>query len=338
MGFNMFDIWNRRYTGSKYKLAEWIGQLISEYCCGESFCDIFAGTGIISYTMLDKVQDIYINDFLFSNELIYNAFFLQNDYNEDVIEKYGSKFKKLVSKQLPENYISENFGGKFFSLNDAKIIGHIRELIEKYKTKLNQKEYCILLASLLYSADKCANTVGHYDAYIKGHEIPDTFSFDLISPYVTSKSQIHITREDANAYAKQLKCDIVYIDPPYNSRQYSRFYHVLENITCWKKPQLYGVALKPDPENMSEYCRNNANIFFKDLIDSLDCKYVVVSYNNTYNSKSSSSRNKMTLEDIETVLESKGSVKKFETSHNFFNAGKTDFIDHKELIFIVKVK
>ena len=72
---NMFDIWNRRYTGSKYKLSSWIGELIAENCIGNSFCDIFAGTGIISYTMLNKMNKIYINDFLYSNEVIYKAFF-----------------------------------------------------------------------------------------------------------------------------------------------------------------------------------------------------------------------------------------------------------------------
>ena len=60
----MFDIWNRRYTGSKYKLSSWISELIAENCKGNSFCDIFAGTGIISYSMLEKMKKIYINDFL----------------------------------------------------------------------------------------------------------------------------------------------------------------------------------------------------------------------------------------------------------------------------------
>ena len=62
----MFDLWNRRYTGSKYKLSSWISKLIEENCEGGSFCDIFAGTGIISYTMLNKMKKIYINDFLYS--------------------------------------------------------------------------------------------------------------------------------------------------------------------------------------------------------------------------------------------------------------------------------
>ncbi|MBU4457771.1 MAG: DNA adenine methylase, partial [Candidatus Omnitrophica bacterium] len=32
------------------------------------------------------------------------------------------------------------------------------------------------------------------------------------------------------------KCDVAYIDPPYNARQYINFYHVLENLAKWEKP------------------------------------------------------------------------------------------------------
>ena len=94
---------------------------------------------------------------------------------------------------------------------------------------------------------------------------------------------------------------------------------------------------KPKPENMSEYCRNGALKAFSDLIRNLQCKYIVVSYNNTYASKSTSSRNKMTLENIKEVLETKGELTCFEKEHAFFNAGKTDFTGHKEFIFLVKV-
>ena len=116
------------------------------------------------------------------------------------------------------------------------------------------------------------------------------------------------------------------------------FYHVLENLTTWKKPKLYGTALKPIPENMSEYCKNSAEKAFSALINDLDCKYIVVSYNNTYNSKSSSSKNKMTIENIKEILSSKGKLTCFEKPYQFFNAGKTELADHKEFIFLVEVK
>ena len=331
-----YDIWNRRYTGSKYKLSSWIVDLIMNNCEGESFCDLFAGTAIISKLMLDHSSEVFINDFLFSNEIIYKAFFDQKKFDVNIIKRYKNIFNTVDPTSLPDNYISENFGNKFFSFNDAKKIGYIRESIDQLND-INDKERNILIASLLYSADKSANTVGHYDAYIKGKTIPDSFTFELINPYEFENKTIHIFREDANALAKRIKCDIVYIDPPYNSRQYSRFYHILENIARWEKPKLYGEACKPRPENMSEYCRNSATQTFSDLINSLNCKYIVVSYNNTYNSKSSSSQNKISLENIKDILDKKGSVTVFEKPHQFFNAGKTNLENHKELVFIAKV-
>ncbi len=332
-----YNIWNRRYTGSKYKLSEWITSLIENNCVGTSFCDMFAGTGIMSYAMLNKMKKIYINDFLYSNEVIYKAFFDNEPYDIDKLGKIKSRFNDIKADTLRENYCSKWYGNKFFSYNDAKKIGYIREQIDLLGDVLNKKERNILIASLLYSIDKSANTVGHYDAYIKGKIVEDKFIFKLIRPYSIEDRDVIITRKDANEYAKKLKCDIVYIDPPYNSRQYSRFYHVLENITSWNKPNLYGEALKPKPENMSEYCRSNAPLVFKNLIDTLDCRYIVVSYNNTYKSKSSSSRNKITFEELENILRNKGTMKVFSKSHQYFNAGKTDFNDHKEFVFIVKV-
>ena len=160
----------------------------------------------------------------------------------------------------------------------------------------------------------------------------------MISPIELKENQdISIHREDANKLAKKVTADIAFIDPPYNSRQYSRFYHILENITKWEKPELYGTALKPKEENMSEYCKTSAVKVFQDLINNLDVKYIVVTYNNTYNSKSSSSKNKITLEEIKNILESIGTTQTFSKAHKFFNAGKTDLKDHKEYVFITKV-
>lgn len=330
-----YQIWNRRYTGSKYKLASWISELIAENCNGKSFCDLFAGTAVVSKAVIDAFDEIYINDFLYSNEIIYRAFFEQEPYRLSILEDYRDTFTKMGANRLSDNYVSLNFGDKFFSKNDAKKIGFIREAIEE--ASVSDKEKNILLASLIYSLDKSANTVGHYDAYIKGKPIADKFVFDLISPYTYDSKLIHIHRKDANKLAKDISCDVVYIDPPYNSRQYSRFYHILENIVCWKKPALFGEALKPEAENMSEYCRSSATKAFGELISSLNCKYIVVSYNNTYNSKSSSSKNKIALEDIESILSARGTVKCFEKPHPYFNAGKTNLENHKELIYIVKV-
>ena len=332
-------IYNRRYTGSKYKLTDWIKTILSANCphC-QNFFDVFGGTGIVTATVLPVYKEFIINDLLYANDVIYKGFFLQANYNAERLQAIAQKYNKIDKNTLPENYVSINYGGKFFGNNDAKLIGFIREDIEQKKQRheINEKEYYILLTSLVYSFDKIANTVGHYEAYIKGKEPNNNFQFGLIEPFLTEKP-IHIYRENANVLAKKIVADIAFIDPPYNSRQYSRFYHVPETIVKWDKPCLNGVAMKPPAENMSEYCRNNAPKYFAELINVLNVKYIAVTYNNTYNSKSSSSRNKITLEEITAILQKRGKTKIFQKNHTFFNAGKTDFADHKEFLFITEV-
>jgi len=335
---NYHQLHNRRYIGNKQKLLDWIFSVIKQDCQDiKSFTDIFAGTGIVSSVAINEYKEVIINDFLHSNNIIYKAFFEQNSFDEDKINNIIRNYNNINPDDLKDNYFSKNFGGKYFSYNSAKIIGFIRENIEENKGNLRDKEYSILIASLLYSVDKIANTVGHYDAYFKKQHIEDKFFLKPIEP-IKSNSKIVIYKEDANKLAKQIKTDMVYIDPPYNSRQYSRFYHVLENLATWKKPKLYGVALKPEPENMSDYCRVSAKKRLYELIHSIETKYFAVSYNNTYNSKSNSSKNKITLEEIEEILNSVGTTKIYEKEHQQFNTGKTEFDNHREYLFITKVK
>lgn len=329
-----FNLENRRYTGSKFKLSDWIQSLIQENCKGKSFTDIFAGTGIIASKMSKHYESLIVNDVLHSNNLIYKAFFVDSAWDKQKINFIKEKYNDLKIKEIKENYFSKNFGGKFFNNDDAKVIGFIRSDIECQKSNLTEKEYNILLASLIYSSDKIANTVGHYDAYFKNKKLEPKFKFNLIEPI--NIKNIKIYQEDANILAKSIKTDIVYIDPPYNSRQYSRFYHLLENLAQWKQPKLYGTALKPEPESMSDYCRSKAPQVFANLINNLDCSYIAVSYNNTYSSKSNSSKNKITLDEIENILSNKGKTKVYECNHRYFNSGKTDFKNHKEFLFITK--
>lgn len=331
-----YNLENRRYIGNKNKLTKWIEELIITNTEGNSFFDVFAGTGIVTKTMLDKYDEFVINDFLYSNNVIYKAFMGVSTYDSELLTEIAKEYQKLDELCVGDEYFTSNFGGKFFSVNDSKKIGQVRNLIEK-NTKINDRERAILLASLIYSADKIANTVGHYDAYRKNVEIKDRFVFELINPVDTSNKKINIYREDANEIVKNIYADVTFIDPPYNSRQYSRFYHLLENIVKWEKPVLEGVAMKPPAENMSTYSKSTAPKVFDDLIQNLNTKYIVVTYNNTYLSKSKSSKNKITHDEILSSLNKVGSTKVFEMPFQFFNAGKTNLDNHKEFVFITKV-
>ena len=332
---NRHQLHNRRYIGSKYKLIEWIFSVLDRECAGYSFMDIFAGTGVVSAVASIYYKKVIINDFLYSNEVIYKAFFAEGPWHREKVDYIINSYNSIGGEDLAENYFSLSFGGKYFSKKSAKVIGAIRDNIEENRGNLTDKEYWIMIASLLYSADKIANTVGHYDAYFKKPSVEDRFIMRPVEP--VDAGRVSIYREDANILAKRVKADVVYIDPPYNSRQYSRFYHVLETLTKWDQPKLHGVALKPEPENMSDYCRVSAKNRFAELVNDVNAKYLVVSYNNTYDPKSKSSKNRITLREIKKILGQRGETKVFEKRYRHFNAGNTDFSNHKEYLFVTEV-
>lgn len=333
---NYINLESRRYIGSKSKLTNWIiDTILKETKDVKSFLDIFAGTASVAKAASEFFPNIIVNDILHANNVVYKAFFEDANWDIEKVKNLLDYYNNIDPEKLKDNYFSINYGNKFFDALNAKKIGFIREDLEKRKGKLTDKEYSVILATLIYNIDKIANTVGHFDAYIKKPIHYKELTLRLINSF--NIPDIKIFQKDANILAREIQADLAYIDPPYNSRQYSRFYHIYDNIVKWNKPPLFGVALKPEPENMSIYCTVRAEDAFRDLIENLNVKYIAVSYNNTYNSKSNSSENKIKLETIEKILNEKGDTKVFECSHRFFNTGKTEFGDHKELLFITKV-
>ncbi len=328
-----FDLHKRRYIGSKAKLSSWILNLIQKKCkTKDTFIDLFSGTAVVAREAMKSYENVILNDVLYSNYTIYKAFFGLGEYDFKKLSDMAKFYNSVDIDNLEDNYFSIHFADKYFSLKTAKLIGFIREDLEKQKASLSAKEYDILLASLIYSCDRVANTVGHFDAYIKSSIYPRIFSFNLIKP--TKSANVKIYREDANTLAKKIKGDIAYIDPPYNSRQYSRLYHLYENLTEWKKPKLYGVALKPKLQNQSPYCTVKAKDSFKELVESLDVRYLVISYSNTY--KSPSSANKIDYKELLDILQRVGKTEVHRRSHKCFNTTKNSFKKHKELLFLTK--
>ena len=331
-----FSLESRRYIGCKTKLVDWIFGLINEQTHdAHSFCDIFAGTGVVAHRALQTYERVVVNDFLHSNNIMYRAFFAPGEWSEERVQAIINDFNDINPAKIGENYFSKNFGGKYFYHDTAKIVGYIRGRLQILQKDLTDKEYAVLMASLIYSIDRHANTMGHFDAY--HHKAPAAHEFQMRMIEADSYNGVDIHQEDANQLARNINVDLTYLDPPYNSRQYSRFYHVYENLVQWKKPQLYGTALKPKEENMSDYCRNAAFTAFTDLVSHINSRYLVVSYNNTYHSKSSSSENKIKLEQLEEVLNKCGKTQVFNHEFKAFNSGKTEFDDHREYLFITEV-
>lgn len=333
------NINNRRYLGSKYKLLDFINETIEENCGEfESFFDVFGGTGVVSNYFYEKGKKIYINDMLKSNYCGYRAFLGNEKFSEKKIEKIIREYNNI--ENIEDNYFSKTYKDTYFSENDCKKIGYIREDIEnKYAdNKINEREKYILITSLLYSMDRIANTVGHYDAYRKKQNLQDNFEMFALDIDKNQNIKNEIYNMDSNELVKKVKADIAYIDPPYNSRQYGDAYHLLENVAEWKKPKVYGVAKKMDRSNIkSNYCTNKASNAFKDLIEHCNCKYIIVSYNNMGQKGNSRSQAKISDTEILEILNQKGKVRVFEKDFNFFTTGKTNIENHKERLFLCEV-
>ena len=338
MTYKTTAINNRRYLGNKYKLLPFISKVVNENCDAINiFADLFAGTGAVSSAFGDKT--IITNDILYSNYICNLAWFGPEKFNTNKIKDIICEYNALQTNE--ENYMSVNFANTFFSENDCKKIGFIRNDIEdKYKTRtINDRERALLITSLLYAMDKIANTCGHYDAYRQGVEFYK--KIELCYPNATNNNNGNnrCYNMDINCIANEIYADIVYLDPPYNSRQYCDAYHLLENVAKWEKPEVKGVARKMDRKNLkSNYCTTLATKTFEDLIAKLNCKYILLSYNNMSNKGNERSNAKISDNDILRILKTKGEVKIFSEEYKPFSAGKSNIKGNKERLFLCRCK
>ena len=324
----------RRYLGNKYKLLDFIKNTIASACQGiNTVADIFAGTGSVASAFTDK--KLITNDILYFNYICHVAWFGSQKYNEPKVETLVCYYN-LVQPQ-EENYMSKNFSDTFFSAADCRKIGYIREDIEKrYNAgEINARERAILITSLLYAMDKIANTCGHYDAYIKGATFEKHLELTLPLASNENNQNNQSYNEDANKLVERIEADLVYIDPPYNSRQYCDAYHLLENVARWEKPAVTGVALKMDRSKLkSDYCTSSAAKAFEDLVSKIKAKYILLSYNNMAEKGNGRSNAKISDDDIMRILSRKGKVKVFSEKYKAFSAGKSDIKDNEERLFL----
>lgn len=331
---------NRRYIGSKNSLLENIDSVIKKHFNDSEYvlADVFAGTGVVSDYYAKKGVKVIVNDLLFSNYVAYNTWLSEDKYDIKKIAKLIDKYNNIKPTTLKDNYFSDKFGNKYYHVNDAKIIGYIREDLEHIKSGLTEREFYILLTSLMYEADKIANTCGHFESYL--NKKPIERGVHLRVPEINKlKKKNEIYCKDANQLVRDIKADVFYIDPPYNARQYINFYHVLENLALWQKPEeLEGNSMKFKRNHLkSDYSKAKAPEVFEDLINNIDGKLIVVSYNNTYDAKSGASNNKISEKQIEDILSKKGKLNKYEIDYKFFNAGKTNLKNHKEYLYVCEV-
>jgi adenine-specific DNA-methyltransferase len=351
-----------RYIGSKEKLIANIFETIDGLDVkNHSICDLFSGTTTVAKYFKKRNWQVY------SADLLYFSFVLQKAYIENNSQP---NFVKLISTidfpqanllseplhdiisylnnlPLKEGFIYSNYtmeGTKtqeiqrnFFSGFNGKKIDTVRTQIEMWKLQslINDHEYYLLLASLIETVPFYANISGVYSAFFKKTDpraIKEMYLREI--EICTNSYSNKVYNGDGLDLLKNIKCDVLYLDPPYNHRQYAPNYHLLETIAKYDNPKIKGVAgIRDYKESKSLWCNRLTAISSLDQIcQTKNFNYLVLSYNN---------EGVMKTGDILQILNKYGSVKMKEIEYLRYKSNNNGEAKHKkyikELLFILKI-
>jgi len=282
------------YIGSKHTILPFIeltirNELETTDFSKIKFADVFSGTSSVGFHFQKLgCSAVYANDMEYYSYVIARASLCSN---------YTEKVKKLMgvlSASEPSiGCVSQNYSESgdekrmFFSIENANRIDGMRIKLEEIKPTITENEYYYLLASIIVSADTFANVPAIYGSYLKEYKKSAVNPIKL-EPIHTKTGIIKNNRAfqlDCVEFADKLGAvDFVYLDPPYNERQYSKNYHVLNYIARYDESlEIYGKTGLIKDVALSDWCsKKTASIILDKLLEKLHkkTKYVFMSYNN----------------------------------------------------------
>ncbi len=305
-----------RFIGCKENLLGFIKSFIKEHDIkGNVFCDLFAGTGSVAKHFKKLGYKIISSDLLYFSFVLQKVYIEQNQYPkftkllkhfkinpfEETLFTNESQNAKEIIKYLnnidgiegfiyktysPEGTQGQNYVRKYFTGENAKKIDAIREKIEEWKKSnlLNDQEYYFLLCALIEAVPFVANISGTYAAFLKNWDKRAFKKLTLEVPEIIKSDETHKAFNlDGLKVLEQVKgVDILYLDPPYNERQYAPNYHILETIAQWDKPEVKGITgMRAYKEQKSEFCNSKTGITaLGEIIKKSNFKHLILSYNN----------------------------------------------------------
>lgn len=345
-----------RYIGNKENIIEKIHQILKNNdVIGKSFFDFFSGTTNVARFYKDLGYVIYSSDIMYVSYCLQKAYIENNEeptfkklqsflYNiktnnnlfstplDDVIS-YLNEIDDVIgfiySNYTPDGTQHLQQPRMYFSSENGKRIDAIRLKIEEWKTKelITENEYYILLSCLIESVSLYSNVAGVYAAFHKKWDPRAIKRFYLrpIKLHLNKQSNI-VYNTDSMELLKKIDVDILYLDPPYNSRQYLPNYHVLETIAKYDNPIIKGIT------GMREYCCEkssfcNSKTALRDLeiiAQEAQYKYLVLSYN---------SEGIMPQESIISVLSKYGKVKLEQFQYARYKSNNNGLSNSKRCVF-----
>lgn len=342
-----------RFIGNKENLLDVIYEVMqSKNIRGESFFDFFAGTTSVGRFFKKLGYQVYSSDLLYCSYVLQQAYIVNNkELNfEKLLGKLDFKSNSLFDVPLQvvkeylnqiepvEGFIYQNYTPKgtsqleiprmYFSDENGKLIDGIRQQIEKWKMEavIDQSEYFFLLACLIETVPFYANISGVYAAFQKKWDPRAVKKLSLrpIEFVINQKENVAFNENSVNLI-DGIKVDIIYLDPPYNERQYAPNYHLLETIAKYDSPEIKGVTGLRDYKNQkSKFC--NAKTAIQELskvAKGANYRTLILSYN---------TEGIMPQADIVSTLEQYGKVELVEFEYSRFKSNNNGESKTKKFI------
>ena len=319
------------YIGSKFSILSYIDEVIEDFVEPKKniiFCDIFAGTGVVSKYFKEKGYNIIANDIQYFSYVTLKGLIENSDELkfEKLLKRHIDPFVCLNGLNGKKGFIYKNYslGGtnkkeykrQYFSDDNAKKIDAMRMKIEKWKKRktITENEYFYLLACLIEASDKVANTASVYEAFLKDLKKSAQKPI-VINPLnlIFKNKKYLVYNQDSKKLIDRIKGDILYLDPPYNSRRYDTNYHILETIALYDNPKIKGkTGLRIEENKKSNYCiKNKAAMELENLIKNARFKYILLSYND---------EGIISSKEIKEIMSKYGTYKRYEKRHKRFKS------------------
>lgn len=299
------------YIGSKYSLLPFLEKVILAFAGPETertFLDLFAGTGAVGQHFKRLGFRIVANDIQYYSYCLNRAHVGVNAPPKFAglaglwpqlrelppADRWDSVLNHLhgltgVPGFLYRHYCPGGTAGtahprRYFTDENGQRGDAIRQQLERWYADglVTEDEYFVLLAGLIEALDRVANTASVYGAFLKQFKKSARRPLRLERCEIVPSDKPHqVYHGDGSTLIDQVACDILYLDPPYNQRQYGTNYHVLETIARYDDPVLYGVTgLRDYTEQKSAFCyRGQVLAAFEDLLRRTIARYVFLSYN-----------------------------------------------------------
>lgn len=283
---------------------------------GKVFADLFAGTGVVGKTFKEQGYRVI------SNDIQYYSYVLNKHLIENVPPLRVDIVDSLNQLSGTEGFIYKNYcagsgsGRQYFTDQNGMKCDSIRIELERLKNcgDIDEAQYYYLLASLINSIDKYANTASVYGAFLKQVKKSAAKEFELeLLPIVDGDKESKAYNENISDVIQRIGGDILYLDPPYNARQYCTNYHVLETIARYDSPELKGkTGLRDYSSQKSLFCSPRTVMeAFDDVLRHADFDYIFLSYNN---------EGLMPFDVIQHTMEKYGEYQRFEQEYRRFKA------------------